>query len=518
GVLVEPRGSVEEAYATGRGSFRLRARWETEILKHGQYQVVVTEIPYQVQKGKLVERVAELLNARKLSMLANIRDESAEDIRIVLEPKSRSIEPEMLMEGMFRHTDLETRFGLNMNVLDGGRIPKVMNLREVLNSYLNHRHEVLKRRTRYRLDRIDHRLEVLGAYLIAYANLDEIIRIIREEDEPKRVMMKKWKMSNVQAEAILNMRLRALRRLEEIEIQSEHGALSAEKQDLNRLMKDEKKRWAKIGGEIKDIQARFGNKSDLGRRRTEIGDAPTVIDVPLEVMIEREPITIICSEKGWIRAARGHVAGNGEIKYKEGDRARFVMQAETTDKLLVFGTNGRFYTIGCDGLPGGRGFGDPIRLLTGLGNDQDIVSVMIHKPGRKLLVAANDGRGFVVSEDDVLAQTKGGKQVLNVKGGVEAQSCAVADGDSIAVVGENRKLLIFPFDELPVMSRGRGVVLQRYKDSGLSDATVFTLAEGLTWRAGERSRTETDLLAWIGKRAQAGRIAPRGFSSANRFR
>ena len=333
-----------------------------------------------------------------------------------------------------------------------------------------------------------------------------------------RVMMKKWKMSNVQAEAILNMRLRALRRLEEIEIQSEHGALSAEKQDLNRLMKDGKKRWAKIGGEIKDIQARFGNKSDLGRRRTEIGDAPTVIDVPLEVMIEREPITIICSEKGWIRAARGHVAGNGEIKYKEGDRARFVMQAETTDKLMVFGTNGRFYTIGCDGLPGGRGFGDPIRLLTGLGNDQDIVSVMIHKPGRKLLVAANDGRGFVVSEDDVLAQTKGGKQVLNVKGGVEAQSCAVADGDSIAVVGENRKLLIFPFDELPVMSRGRGVVLQRYKDSGLSDATVFTLAEGLTWRAGERSRTETDLLGWIGKRAQAGRIAPRGFSSANRFR
>jgi topoisomerase IV subunit A len=517
GVLVEPRDSVEEAYATGRGSFRLRARWEVEKLKHGQYQVVVTEIPYQVQKGKLVERVAELLNARKLPMLADIRDESAEDIRIVLEPKSRTIEPEMLMEGMFRHTDLETRFGLNMNVLDGGRIPKVMNLREVLISYLDHRHEVLKRRTQYRLDRIDHRLEVLGAYLIAYANLDEVIRIIREEDEPKQVMMKKWKMSDVQAEAILNMRLRALRRLEEVEIRSEHDVLTAEKKDLNRLMKDEKKRWAMIGEQIKDIQTRFGAKTELGRRRTEISDAPTLIDVPLDVMIEREPITVICSDKGWVRAARGHVAGNGDIKYKEGDRARFVMHAETTDKLLVFGTNGRFYTIGCDKLPGGRGFGDPIRLITGLGNDQDIVSVMIHKPGRKLLVAASDGRGFVVPEDEVLAQTKGGKQVLNVKGGVEAQSCTVAEGDSIAVVGENRKLLIFPMEELPVMSRGRGVVLQRYKDGGLSDATAFTLAEGLTWRAGERSRTESDLAVWLGKRAQAGRIAPRGFSSANRF-
>ncbi len=517
GVLMESRASVEESYATGRGSFRLRARWEVEKLKHGQYQVVVTEIPYQVQKGKLVERVAELMTLRKLPMLADIRDESADDIRIVLEPKSRTIEPEMLMEGMFRHTDLETRFGLNMNVLDGGRIPKVMNLRDVLTAFLDHRHDVLKRRTRYRLERIDHRLEVLGAYLIAYANLDEIIRIIREEDEPKQVMMKKWKMSDVQAEAILNMRLRALRRLEEVEIRSEHDALTAEKKDLNSLMKDEKKRWDVISLQIKDIQARFGVKTELGKRRTEIGDAPTLIDVPLEAMIEREPITVICSEKGWIRAARGHVADNGEIKYKEGDRERFVLHAETTDKFLLFGTNGRFYTIGCGKLPGGRGFGDPIRLMTGLGNDQEIVTVMVHKPGRKLLVAASDGRGFVVPEDEVLAQTKGGKQVLNVKGGVEAQSCTVADGDFVAVVGENRKLLIFPSDELPTMSRGRGVVLQRYKDGGMSDATVFTLAEGLTWRAGDRSRTETDLKDWIGKRAQAGRIAPRGFSSANRF-
>jgi topoisomerase IV subunit A len=517
GILMESRASVEESYATGRGSFRLRARWEVEKLKHGQYQVVVTEIPYQVQKGKLVERVAELMTLRKLPMLADIRDESAEDMRIVLEPKSRTIEPEMLMEGMFRHTDMETRFGLNMNVLDGGRIPKVMNLRDVLTAFLDHRHDVLKRRTLYRLDRIAHRLEVLGAYLIAYANLDEIIRIIREEDEPKQVMMKKWKMSDVQAEAILNMRLRALRRLEEVEIRSEHDALTAEKKDLNSLMKDEKKRWAIISLQIKDIQARFGVKTELGKRRTEIGDAPTLIDVPLEAMIEKEPITVICSEKGWIRAARGHVADNGEIKYKEGDRERFVLHAETTDKFLVFGTNGRFYTIGCDKLPGGRGFGDPVRLMTGLGNDQDIVTVMVHKPGRKLLVAASDGRGFVVPEDEVLAQTKGGKQVLNVKGGVEAQSCSVADGDFVAVVGDNRKLLIFPSDEMPTMSRGRGVVLQRYKDGGMSDATVFTLAEGLTWRAGDRSRTETDLKDWIGKRSQAGRIAPRGFSSANRF-
>ncbi len=517
GVLVEPRASIEEAYAMGRGGFRLRARWEVEKLKNGQYQVVVTEVPYQTQKGRIVEKVAELLAARKLPLLADIRDESAEDIRIVLEPKTRGVEPEMLMEGMFRQTELETRIGLNMNVLDGRRVPRVMNLREVLTNFLDYRHDVLKRRTKHRLGRIDHRLEVLAAYLVAYANLDEVIRIIREEDEPKRVMMKKWKLSDVQAEAILNMRLRALRKLEEVEIRAEHDALTLEKKGLNALMRDEKKRWTMVADQIKDIQKRFGDKTANGRRRTEIADAPAVIEVPLEAMIEREPITVICSEKSWIRAARGHLEDVSDLKYKEGDRGRFIFHAQTTDKLLVFCTNGRFYTLGCDKLPGGRGHGDPVRLMVDLGNEHDIVAVMVHKPGRKLLLAASDGRGFVVLEDDVLAQTKGGKQVLNVKAGVEAQSCTPVDGDSVAVVGDNRKLVIFPLNELPEMSRGRGVVLQKYKDGGLSDAVTFTLADGLSWASGDRTRTETDLAAWIGKRSQAGRIAPRGFAKNNRF-
>jgi len=517
GLLVEPRGNVEEAYATGRGGFRLRARWEVEKLKNGVYQIVVTEIPYQTQKSRIVERLAELIVSRKLPMLVDVRDESAEDIRVVLEPRSCTVEPEMLMEAVFRHTDLETRIGLNMNVLDGGRVPKVMNLRDVLTAFLDHRHTVLKRRTKFRLAKIEHRLEILGGYLIAYANLDEIIRIIREEDEPKRVMMKRWKLSEIQAEAILNMRLRALRRLEEVEIKTEFDALTAEKKSLNKLMRDEKGRWKVIGDEIKSVRERFGAGAEGGARRTEIGDAPSVVEVPLEAMIEREPITVICSQKGWIRAARGHVAGNGDVKYKEGDRGRFVLHAETTDKLILFGTNGRFYTLGCDRLPGGRGHGEPVRLMTDLPNDQEIVALMIHKPGRKLLVASSDGRGFVVPEDDVLAQTRAGKQVLNVSGGIEAQACATVEGDSVAVVGENRKLVIFPLDELPEMGRGRGVVLQRYKEGGLSDATTFTLADGLTWRTGDRGRTETDLAAWIGKRAQAGRIAPRGFSKNNRF-
>ena len=517
GVLVESRDAIEEAYATGRGGFRLRARWAVEKLKHGQYQIVVTEMPFQTQKGRVVEKIADLLNARKLPLLADIRDESAEDIRLVLEPKNRTVPAGMLMESLFRHSDLETRIGLNMNVLDGGKLPTVMNLRDMLRAFLDHRHAVLKRRTAHRIAKIEHRLEVLGGYLIAYANLDEIIRIIREDDEPKQVMMTRWDLTDVQAEAILNMRLRSLRKLEEIEIKREFDALAAEMKDLEKLLKDEKRRWSVISDQVRDIRKRFGHGAEGGQRRTEIGEAPSTVAVPLEAMIEREPITVICSDKGWIRAARGHLTDTSDLKYKDGDRARFVLHAQTTDKLVAFGTNGRFYTVGCDKLPGARGHGEPLRLMIDLGNDQEIVSLMVHAPGRKLLLASSDGRGFVVPEDEVVAQTRAGRQVLNVAGGIEAQACVPAAGDSVAVVGENRKLLIFPLTELPEMTRGRGVMLQRFKDGGLSDATVFTWADGLTWRAGDRTRTETGLDDWVGKRAQAGRIVPKGFSRANRF-
>jgi len=517
GVLVESPDAVAEAYATGRGSFRLRARWEVEKLSHGQYQIVVTEIPYQVQKGRLVEKIADLLNVKKLPLLGDLRDESAEDVRLILEPRNRSIEPEVLMEQMFRATDLETRVGLNMNVLDADMVPRVMNLRDVLRSYLEHREVVLVRRTNHRLAKIAHRLEVLEGYLIAYLNLDEVIRIIREEDEPKPVMIKKWKLTDVQAEAILNMRLRALRRLEEVAIREEHSTLTTEQKGLNALLKDKKKRATVISVQIKDIRKRFGKKTELGARRTEVGDAPDEILVPLDILIEREPITVICSQKGWIRAAKGHLTDFNELKYKEGDRGRFAFHAQTTDKILVFATNGRFYTLGGDKLPSGRGHGEPVRMMVDLPNDQDIVALFVHRPGEKVLVASSDGRGFVVPEDDVIAQTKNGKQSLNVGKDVEAQACAPVTGDTVAVVGENRKIILFPLNELPEMSRGRGVKLQSYKDGGLADVTTFTLKEGLLWKTGAGVRTETDIKAYIGKRSQAGRVAMRGFPRNSRF-
>ena len=517
GILVEDRDSVAEAYATGRGSFRLRAKWQVEKLSHGQYQIVITEIPYQVQKGRIVEKIADLLTAKKLPLLGDIRDESAEDIRLILEPRNRSIEPDVLMEQMFRTTDLETRASLNMNVLDSNMVPRVMNLRDVLRAFLEHRESVLVRRTKHRLTKIEHRLEVLEGYLIAYLNLDEVIRIIREEDEPKAIMMKKWKLTDVQAEAILNMRLRALRRLEEIAIREEHETLSAEKKTLTALLKKKKKREAVISDQIKDIRKKFGKKTDLGARRTEIGDAPEEIVVPLDILIEREPITVICSQKGWIRAAKGHLTETADLKYKDGDRSRFVFHAQTTDKILMFATNGRFYTLSGDKLPGGRGHGDPVRLMIDLPNDQDIVALFVHRPGEKVVVASSDGRGFIVPEDDVIAQTKNGKQVLNVGKGTEAQACALVAGDTLAVVGENRKIIIFPLGELPEMTRGRGVKLQSYKDGGLADLTTFTLKEGLPWKTGAGVRTETDIKAYIGKRSQAGRMAMRGFPRNNRF-
>ncbi len=517
GELVEPRSSVVEAYATGRGSLRIRAKWQVEKMKGGQYEVVITEIPYQVQKGRLVEKIAELLHNKKLGLLGDIRDESAADLRLVLVPKSRNVDAAMLMETLFRQTDLETRFGLNMNVLAADQTPGVMSLRDVLQAFLDHRLVVLKRRTQHRLGKIDHRLEVLDGYLIAYLNIDEVIRIIREEDEPKAVMMKKWKLSDVQAEAILNMRLRALRKLEEIAIRDEHKTLTSERKTLTGLLRDKGRQWKRIAEEIAETRKAFGARTDIGRRRTAIGEAPSAEIVPLEAMIEREPVTILCSEKGWIRAAKGHLEDASDLKYKEGDRARFVLHAQTTDRLVLLGTNGRFYTLGIDKLPGGRGHGEPIRLLIDLGNDQDIVDLMVHDAERKLLVASSDGRGFVVPEGEVAAQTRNGKQVLNLGGGAEAQACTAAAGDHVAVIGDNRKLLVFPLEEVPEMTRGRGVILQRYKQGGLADITVFTLADGLVCRTGDRSRTFTELRDWIGKRAQAGRLPPPGFPRRNRF-
>ena len=519
GVLVEDRSSVVEAYRTGRGSFRVRARWEVEQLGRGQFQIVVTEIPYQVQKSRLIERVAELLQGRKLAMLADIRDESTEDVRLVLEPKSRNVEPSVLMESLFRQTDLETRFGLNMNVLDGGVAPRVMSLRDVLLAFLDHRHEVLERRTRYRLEKIANRLEVLHGYMVVFLNLDEVIKVIREADDPKAVMRKRWSLTEAQAEAILNMRLRALRKLEEIAIHKEIKALEGEQKDLKALLRDDGKRRQVIASQLTDIKRRFGRGTPGGDRRTTIGTAPSPVVVPLEAMIEREPVTVVCSAKGWVRTVRGHDVDPREIRYKEGDRARFAVPAETTDKLVVFATNGRFYTVGVDKLPGGRGHGEPFRLMVDFGNDADIVALFVHVPGRKLLVAAGDGRGFVVPEDEVIAQTRGGRQILNVTGAVEAVVCTPVAGDHVAVVGSKRKLLIFPLDELPEMSRGKGVRLQKYAAGELADACVFVLEDGLTVQSGERLRTfeAAALTGWIGKRAQSGRIAPAGFPRSNRF-
>ena len=516
---MESTAAVIEAYRTGRGGFRLRARWQKENLGRGQYRIVVTEIPYQVQKSRLVEKTAELLAARKLPLLADVHDESSEDLRLVLEPRNRTVEPEVLMEQMFRQTDLEVRIGLNMNVLDAHNTPGVMDLRRVLTAFLEHRYEVLERRSRHRLENIERRLEILDGLLIAYLNLDEIIRIIRREDQPKPKLMKAFMLTDVQAEAILNMRLRQLRKLEQASIKEEHKALSTERRGLKRLLKDKRRKWDAVAGEIAEIKQRFGSKTDLGRRRTEIGKPPAPVVVPLEARIEREPVTVVCSDKGWIRAVKGHLTDGAELKYKEGDRGRFALLAQTTDKLIVFATNGRAYTVGCDTLPGGRGHGEPLRLMIDLPDDHDVVNMLIHDARRRLVVASASGRGFVVAEPDVIAQTRNGRQVLNLAAGEEAAACVpVAKGaDSLAVLGDNRRLLIIPLKELPVMGRGRGVIVQRYREGGLADLKTFKRRDGLAWRSGRGERTETDLEFWTGKRGQAGRVVPKGFPRANRF-
>ncbi len=518
GIIVESPASILQSYKTGRGSFRIRAKYEVEEIKGGQYQIIVTEIPYQVPKSRLVERLADLVLSKKLPILADIQDESTEDVRIVLVPKSRNVKPEVLMHALFKQTDLETRISLNMNVVDGNNIPRVMNLKEVLQAFLDHRMVVLKNRSRHRLDKINHRLEVLAGYLIAYLNLDEVIRIIREEDDAKKIMMAKWKLTEIQVDAVLNMRLRSLRKLEEIEIKQEHEALSAEKAELEALLKDDKLCAQKIKSEIKQIQKIFGKETDIGARRTQFEVAKEMADMPLEAMIEKEPITIILSQKGWIRAVKGH-QDDQDYKFKEGDALFKILKAETTDQILFYADNGRFYTILGDKIPRGRGFGEPLRLLIDLENESNVLTIIPAKSDsqRQLLVAADDGRGFMVNEKDVFAQTKNGKQILNVKAPAKAKAVVSAVGDHVAMVGENRRLLVIPVSEIPTMTRGRGVMLQKYRGGGLSDLKVFTLEEGLSWQNGKKQYTLDNVHEWIGKRASAGRFAPSGFPRSNKF-
>ncbi|TPJ28047.1 DNA topoisomerase IV subunit A [Mesorhizobium sp. B2-7-2] len=521
GIIVDSRASILEAYETGRGGFRVRSKWGQEDQGRGTWSIVVTEIPYGVQKARLIEKIAELLMARKLPLLEDIRDESAEDIRIVLVPKSRTVDPGILMESLFKLTELESRFPLNMNVLSRGKVPNVLSLKGVLKEWLDHRREVLIRRSKYRLNEIEKRLEILAGYLIAYLNIDEVIRIIREEDEPKQVMMARWSLTDNQAEAILNMRLRALRKLEEIEIRKEFDGLTAEKKQIEALLASDAKQWSTIKWEVAKVRDTFGPQTELGKRRTQFADAPEhdLTDIA-HAMIEREPVTVVVSEKGWLRAMKGHLADHSQLTFKEGDSLKLAFHAQTTDKILVFTTGGKFYTIGADRLPGGRGHGEPIRIIVDMENDQDIVTAFVHDPKRKLLLVSYDANGFVVSEEEVVANTRKGKQVMNVKAPDEAKRCIPVSGDHLAIVGENRKLLVFPLAEIPEMARGKGVRLQKYKDGGVLDLKTFTLQTGLSWQdSADRTFTKSreELAEWIGARAAAGRMVPKGFPRTGKF-
>ncbi|MER8729001.1 DNA topoisomerase IV subunit A [Mesorhizobium sp. M1227] len=521
GIIVDSRASILEAYETGRGGFRVRAKWSQEDQGRATWNIVVTEIPYGVQKARLIEKIAELLMARKLPLLEDIRDESAEDIRVVLVPKSRSVDPGIMMESLFKLTELESRFPLNMNVLSRGKVPNVLSLKGVLKEWLEHRRDVLIRRSKHRLGEIERRLEILAGYLIAYLNIDEVIRIIREEDEPKQVMMVRWSLTDTQAEAILNMRLRALRKLEEFEIREEFNGLTGEKKQIEALLASDAKQWATIKWEVANVRQKYGPDTEIGKRRTEFADAPEhdLTDIA-HAMIEREPVTVVVSEKGWLRAMKGHLTDHSALTFKEGDSLKLAFHAQTTDKVLVFTTGGKFYTIGADRLPGGRGHGEPIRIIVDMDNDQDIVTAFVHDPKRKLLLVSHDGNGFIVPEEEVVANTRKGKQVMNVKAPDEAQRCVSVAGDHLAIVGENRKMLVFPLAEIPEMGRGKGVRLQKYKDGGVLDLKTFTLASGLSWQdSADRTFTKSrdELAEWIGARASAGRMVPKGFPRTGKF-
>ncbi len=521
GIVVDSQDSIAEAYATGRGGFRVRAKWHQEDGARGTWNIVVTEIPWLVQKSRLIERIAELLNEKKLHLVGDIRDESAEDIRIVIEPKSKNVDPEVLMETLFKQTDLESRIPLNLNVLVKGRIPKVLGLAECLREWLDHLRDVLVRRSNHRKSQIEHRLEVLGGYLIAYLNLDKVIKIIRTEDEPKPVLIKTFKLTDIQADSILNMRLRNLRKLEEMEIRGEDKNLRNELKGIKAVLASEDEQWKKVGEQVRKVRELFGPKTPLGKRRTQFADAPEHDLAAIEeALVEREPITVVVSDKGWVRTLKGHVEDLSNLTFKTDDRLGISFFAETTSKLLLFGTHGRFYTLDAQKLPGGRGHGDPIRSFIDLEGDANIVSLFVNTGGRKFLIASHDGQGFVVNEDDCVGNTRKGKQVLNVTAPNEAAAICTVAGDTVAVIGENRKMLIFPLDQVPEMARGRGVRLQRYKDGGLSDITTFTAKEGLTWKdsAGrEFSATWKELSDWRGNRADAGRLPPKGFPKSNKF-
>ncbi|MGY5779138.1 DNA topoisomerase IV subunit A [Rhizobium sp. LEGMi135b] len=521
GIIIDDRQSIIESYKTGRGGFRVRSKWEIEDLGRGGYQIVVTEIPFQVQKSRLIEKIAELLIARKLPLLEDIRDESAEDIRVVLIPKSRTVDATILMESMFKLTELESRFPLNMNVLSMGRIPKVMALNEVLKEWLDHRREVLLRRSRFRLAAIEKRLEILGGFLVAYLNIDEVIAIIREEDEPKPVMMERFGLTDNQVEAILNMRLRSLRKLEEFEIRKEFDGLTKEKADIEALLASDEKQWQTVSWEIGEVKKKFAKATEIGRRRTQFAEAPEADDAAIQqAMIEKEPITVVVSEKGWIRALKGHISDTSSLTFKEGDGLKVAFPAQTTDKILIITTGGKAYTLGGDKLPGGRGHGEPLRIMIDMENDQDVLTAFVHDPQRKQMIASTAGNGFIVPEAELVANTRKGKQIMNVSYPDETKLLVPISGDHVAVVGENRKMVIFPLAQVPEMSRGKGVRLQRYKDGGIADIRCFLIADGLTWEdsAGRTfTKTKDELVEWLGDRAGAGRAVPKGFPRSGRF-
>jgi topoisomerase-4 subunit A len=519
GVCVEPREAIAEAYATGRGGFRTRARWQVEDQGRGMWRIIVTELPYQVGKSKLVEKLAELIETKRAPLLGDVRDESAEDIRLVLEPRARTVEPEQLMESLFKLTDLESRFSMNMNVLDAKGAPRVMGLQEALRAFLDHKRDVMVARANWRLRKIDARLEVLGGLLIAYLNLDEVIRIIREEDDPKAELIKAFDLSEVQATAILDMRLRNLRKLEEMELRREDASLKTEREGLLALLDRPALQWARVSEELRATRAVFAPETALGRRRTTFADAPAgAVALAADAFVTREPITVVLSKKGWIRALKGKVDDLSTVKYRDGDALALSLQAETTDKIVLFASDGRAFALAGDKLPGGRGLGEPVRLAIDLGEEHDIVSLFVPRPGAERLVASSGGYGFVVAEEECAAMKRSGKQVLNLDDGQRAIACATMSGDHVATVGENRKLLAFPAEELPRMGRGKGVKLQGYKDGGLLDVIAFNAADGLFWT--DTSGRRRDIAEWreyLGRRGGAGRMAPKGFSRSGRF-
>ncbi|MDD7314042.1 MAG: DNA topoisomerase IV subunit A [bacterium] len=518
GIIVDKFASILDAYTTGKGNFRIRAKWEKEDLGMGQYQIVVTEIPYQVIKSKLIEHIAQLLLDKKLPLLADVRDESAHDVRIVLEPKNRNVDAAMLMELLFKNTELESKFSMNMNVLDSDGVPRVMSIAEVLREFLNHRLKVLERRTNHRLEKIVNRLEILSGYLIAYLNLDEIIRIIREEDEPKAKMIAEFQLSDVQAESILNMKLRNLRKLEEADIRKEFDDLTAEKTELDALMADENLRWQKVAEEIKQIREKFGKKTALGRRRTEFAEVDVdAIDISIEAMVEKEPLTVILSEKGWMRCMKGYVPLTDEFKFKDDDSLLFAIHAQTTDKIVLFDSSGKFFNINACDIPSGRGFGQPLRLMIDLSNNDTITDMFVFEPKASYLIASDRGYGFVVDENHLIAQTRQGRKIMNVAEGEKTMFCKKICGDMVATVGDNRKILVFKLEEVPTMARGHGVCLQKYKDGGLCDIQIFNEADGFSYNRAGGVSTEKDLMTWLGHRAQVGKLAPFGFPKTGKF-